>query len=144
MITKSFPLFSIHSVQPHYCVYHQNNKELKMNKKYQQQKQQFNSLIRRGLYSRGRPEFLIQIGQLCVYCVFDLCPDAFQTFCGLSRAKVKENIFRPVHFFPTKFIFAGTRFIFAGSGSLREPSEPTRQTGFRQIWLLAARPNRLA
>ncbi len=28
------------------------------------------------------------------------------------------------------------------SGSLREPSEPTRQTGFRQIWLLAARPNR--
>ncbi|MCP3664711.1 MAG: hypothetical protein GY696_19835 [Gammaproteobacteria bacterium] len=29
-------------------------------------------------------------------------------------------------------------------GSLGEPSEPTRQTGFRQIWLVAARPNRLA
>ncbi len=76
-------LFSLHN---------QNNEEL-MDKKYQQQKQQFNSLIRRGLYSQGRPEFLMQIGQLCVYCVFDLCPVAFQTLCGLSRAKVEENFF---------------------------------------------------
>ncbi len=39
---------------------------------------------------------------------------------------------------------ASLRTASGRSGSLREPSEPTRQTGFRQIWLLAARPNRLA